>query len=438
MSKQSDGGVFTRDNVAFFSLGAPRQALDARTVQILQTLDLSDPREWAAARLILESRWVTPVLAVSVFETRESLKPGIDRHDDAWFLSAAAPVVQRLAELGRYGAAGRRLYRLEMPADLAVGMASGALRSMTARAGGIYSPLVDAAGRIQGQARFIPVLLGGAGVAAGPLGWAFTGALVASSIAEAVARERDRQLLREIKSMLEELRHEQLRAEVAALRSSLETLHSAAALMLDSPSGTISSLGLDSGAQSIRTSFNLGRSRLEEWQQQLTTDLDGRITYEAMKKRVPGLLKDFRVTSEFQTKVELAALSAELYRRLLLLQAQEQALQDPDKAAHFFKRALTDQHTMVIDFEVSLAEFLQRLARARLRLSSGLKSSSEANDVLRAQTALAAIDRWPASRLDRQGDLVLSFNTVSVEAIAEDDRFALIPVGAEGRQIESG
>lgn len=423
----TDEGAILSGNAAYLPIGRPKGELDERTRQLVGTMDGSSPVEREAARMLLEGAWRAPVACFAVYEFHG------DNPKQYSPLSDAAPIVRQISDLGLHravGAGARTLYEMAVPPELAKGLSTGALRSMRSSGGGIYSA-VARKGIIEGHATFKPVSIAGIGVGASPAGWAVMGALVATSVLEAKQRAEDRRMLGEIKSMLDRQEHESIRKELAELRASADAIQSTAALLLDRPLAIGPTLGVDSAVHSVRSAFHSADLRLDEWLSRMPA-AGKSITYTGLQERWPGLLEGFHVSEDFRTKVQMAAAAADLYRRALLLQAEYQAQQNPEFAYEYLRQNLTEQHTRIDEFETRLANLLNQLSAVKVRMSPGLKTSSEANDRLRVRDELAQLAAHSAATLPASRSPLLPRSTVSVALVSGPEGTALLepPAGA--------
>ncbi|KRE63559.1 hypothetical protein [Nostocoides sp. Soil756] len=315
-------------------------------------------------------------------------------------LRAAAPTVSR---------GGETLYRMVVPAKVAAQMGQGIARSMpsTQAAAGIYSGVLGPAG-IVGQATFVPVTAAAVASSEGAAGVAAAGAsgavaaggvgaitvaaplvLLAIAVAATVyAEEQRRRALERITALLTELKQARLDDERDALRASSKAIDKAAAVLLDE--GKIGhSLGLDSAVHNIDTAVEAAARRASEWQQELDSFENDRVSVERLRRAFPGIDQN---AGEFRARLRMAAFAIATKRRIAVLQAVEHAQQGHEMTLPRFMSVLRTEQEAVDDLERQLASFLLSLARVQIqppeRFIDNLMTRGEVRDLLKWPTRL--------------------------------------------------
>ncbi|MFD7641800.1 hypothetical protein ACFV4P_14220 [Kitasatospora sp. NPDC059795] len=402
---------------------------DRRTTVPVWTLATGDVRvpglaagESMTAGRLAELRGVLAVLADEPIVTLEvhPLPDTVDRGRGIP-LDAASPLAQQLSQFitqsarssltaARATASGENLYRMVVPAKVAAQLGQGIVRPMASKgaAGGIYGELVNSTGRIASKATFVPVggaaaagTVGGAGATAGAVaagGTALTVAapLVLMAVAVGVSAHADhkrRQAIEHITELLEQLQEEKLDDEHSELDGCRDAIDKATAVLLDQ--GKIGvSLGLDSAVHAINTALGKADRRLARWQSALDRLPAGKaVELGTLTKAFPGV-DDHGGT--FRTHLELASLAIALKRRLVVLQAVEQAQSDPGNPFENFTRALKRDQQRLDELESSIAGVLVRLSVVELARPNGLRPVFTAGEVDRLMSA--------AHRIHKLGD----------------------------------
>ncbi len=330
-------------------------------------------------------------------------------------LDAASPLARHLSELIGQSArntpapavasmSGEVLYRMVVPAKVAAEIGQGIVRPMRSKAvaGAIRGPLMGAKG-VVGQASFVPVggaaAAGTAGAAAGGAGAA--GAAVAGGTALTVAaplvlmavavgvsahaEQQRREAIEHITELLEELHEEKLNDERNSLDGCRGAIDKATAILLDQGKLGVS-LGLDSAVHAIDIALAAADRRLGKWQEAMdalpehdTVDLE---TLTATFAGVDGSGGTFRV------HLELAALAIALKRRVIILQAVENAQTDSGNPFVNFTRALKSDQQRLDHLEAGIAGVLLHLSSVELTRPQGLRApvftSREVDRLMRA------------------------------------------------------
>ncbi|MGW1255983.1 hypothetical protein ACWD5Q_12520 [Streptomyces sp. NPDC002513] len=377
---------------------------DRKTIVPVWTLATGDVRvpgltagESMTAERLTELRGVLAVLADEPIVTLEAhpLPAKIDRARGLP-LDAASPLAQHLSQFitqstrssltaARATASGEILYRMVVPAKVAAQLGQG-LVPMVAKgaAGGIRGALVDSTGRIAANATFVPVgkaaaagAVGGAGAtvgvaAAGGTVLTVAAPLVLMAVAVGVSAHADhkrQQAIEHITELLEQLHEEKLDDEHSELDGCRDAIDKATAILLDQGKLGVS-LGLDSAVHAINTALGKADRRLARWQSALDSLPEGEaVELDTLTKSFPGI-DDHGGT--FRTHLELASLAIALKRRVVILQAVENAQSDPGNPFKNFTRALKRDQQRLDEMESSIASVLVRLSTLELAGPNGL------------------------------------------------------------------
>ncbi|MEU1466174.1 hypothetical protein ABZ467_37270 [Streptomyces sp. NPDC005727] len=422
---------------------------DRRTTVPVWTLATADVRvpgltagESMTAERLAELRGVLAVLADEPIATLEvhPLPPKIDRGRGIP-LDAASPLAQHLSQFitqstrssltaARATASGENLYRMVVPAKVAAQFGQNLVRPMASKAvaGGIRGPLVDTAGKIAGGSTFVPVggaaaagTAGGAGATAGAVaagGTALTVAapLVLMAVAVGVSAQADhkrQQAIEHITELLEQLQQDKLDDEHSALNGCRAAIDKATAILLDQGKLGVS-LGLDSAVNTIDTALGKADLRLGRWQSALDRLPEGKaVELETLTKSFPGVDDP---GGAFRTHIELASLAIALMRRVVVLQAVENAQSDPGNPFENFTRALKRDQQRLDELELGIASVLVRLSTLELTRPNGLLPVFTTGEVDRLLSA--------AHRIHRLGDGVTvngRTTDVAIEIAREKD-----------------
>ncbi|MEV7806953.1 hypothetical protein AB0O28_28795 [Microbispora sp. NPDC088329] len=372
------------------------------------------PARLAELRTVLATLADSPIATLEAhpMSTRRDRNGGISLH-------AASPLAQQLSHLVAQTAksapptlnvatTGDVLYRMVVPAKVAAQVGKGLVQPMKASAGGVHSALVNSAGRITNQARFVPVAgkaavagaatgsAGTAGVAAATAG-AFTVAapLVLMAVAVGVSAYADHQrqeAIERITDLLEQLHEDNLENERSELDGCRDAIDKATSILLDQ--GRIGlSLGLDTSSYAISTAIERAKRRLMKWQDALAKLPDGPVELDVLTKSFPGVNEE---GGAFRAHVELARLAIALKRRVLVLQAVEHAqLAGTDNPFKSFAASLHDDERRVDELESGINSLLLRLSTLELKRDGGFLSimftQREVDDLLKAVYRLRAL-----------------------------------------------
>jgi hypothetical protein len=346
-------------------------------------------------------------------------------------LDAASPLAQHLSELIRQSArntpapavastGGEVLYRMVVPAKVAAEVGQGIVRPMRSRgvAGAVRGPLMGAKG-VVAQASFVPVgssaatagAAGGAGAAAGAAGGAgaAAGAAVAGGTAltvaaplvlmavavgvSAQAEQQRREAIEHITELLEELHEEKLNDERNALDGCRDAIDKATAILLDQGKLGVS-LGLDSAVHAIGTALAAAERRLGKWTDALERlPDDDTVDLETLTEAFAGIDGH---GGTFRTHLELAALAIALKRRVIILQAVDNAQTDTGNPFVNFTRALKADQQRLDKLESDIASVLQRLSSVELTRPQGWRApvftSREVDRLMRAAHRIHELD----------------------------------------------
>jgi hypothetical protein len=338
-------------------------------------------RELRSALAALADR---PIATLEVHPLPDRLDRG-----DGIALNSSSPLAQQLTSLvahtPRLAAAGRgeALYRMVVPAKVAAQF-GGAVTPMVAKAvpDGIHSALVGSSG-ITAQAAFVPVAGVGAFTVAAPL---ITFAVAAGLSARAeVAR---RQELERITSLLEKLHEDRLDDERSQLDGCVSAIEKAAAILLDE--GLIGhAVGVSPAVGVIDTAIAKAQRRVGRWEQALKRFGDGPVEAATVKKAFPGIDDP---SGEFRAHLELAALAIDLKRRVIVLQAVEQAQLNAGNPFERFVRQISADLTGVNELASRISTVRRQLSRLQLDRTHGLRdfvfSAGEVDDLLRLSREL--------------------------------------------------
>jgi len=335
-------------------------------------------------------------------------------------LDAASPLAQHLSQLitqsarsspmvATATAADEVLYRMVVPAKVAAQFGQGIVRPMRAKsvAGGILGPLVGSKG-ISAHAAFVPVgdavaagtaagagAAAGVGAAAGGTALIVAAPLVLMAVAVGVsahAEQQRQQAIEHITELLEQLHEQNLDEERSELDGCRDAIDKATAVLLDQGKLGVS-LGLDSAVYAIGKALAAADRRLDRWQSALKKLPDGKaVEVETLTESFPGI-DDHGGT--FRTHLELAALAVALKRRVIVLQAVEQAQLDPGNPLENFARALKADQQRLDKLESSIAGVLVRLSMLDLGRPQGLRApvftAREVDRLMRATSLIHAL-----------------------------------------------
>lgn len=313
-------------------------------------------------------------------------------------LDAASPLAQHLSDLikttanstaGRTAVAappaGEALYRMVVPAKVAAQVGQGIVRPMRAKTleGAIRGPLMGARG-VVAHASFVPV---GGSAAAGAAGGAAAGTAVTGGAAltlaaplvlmavavgvSAHAEQQRREAIERITDLLEKLHEEKLNDERNSLDGCRDAIDKATAILLDQGKLGVS-LGLDSAVHAIGIALAAADRRLEKWQETLDALTETEtVDLEQLTEAFAGIAGHGGV---FRAHLELAALAIALKRRVIILQAVENAQIDLGNPFVNFTRALKSDQERLDELETGIAGILLRLSDLELGRPQGRRA----------------------------------------------------------------
>ncbi|MGV0731528.1 hypothetical protein [Mycolicibacter sinensis] len=415
-------------------------------VWTLATQDVSVPPiagdEAMTPERLGELRTVLAALADSPIATLEAhpLPTKLDRKQGL-HLDAASPLATHLSQLisqtskaapsAAVGATGETLYRMVVPAKVAAQVGGGMVKSMASKAvpGGVRSALVGSSG-IAAHATFVPVAggaaaAGAAGGSAATAGIAAAGAgaltiaapLVLMAVAVGVsahAEHKRQQAIENITTMLARLHDDALDRERVALSGCRAAIDKATAILLDE--GQIGvALGLDSAVYAIETAVAQASQRLKKWQRALGTMDNRPVELAPLAEHFDGI--DRQQGGDFRAHLELAELAIALKKRVIVLQAVEQAQLNPANPFENFIGALKRDQKTVLELEAGIAGVLRQLSTLQLDRSHGVRdvvfSRGAVDDLLRAAYRLRELGNG-LDAAERPAD-------VAIEMVREDD-----------------
>ncbi|MEV3873008.1 hypothetical protein [Streptomyces sp. NPDC049906] len=395
---------------------------ERKTTVPVWTLATSDVRvpgltagESMTGERLAELRGVLAALADEPIVTLE-VHPLPDRIDRGRGipLDAASPLAQHLSQFvaqsarssltaARATASGENLYRMVIPAKVAAQLGQGVIRPMVPNAaatGHVFGDFVNTTtGRLAAKATFVPVggaaaagTVGGAGATAGVAAAGGTALTVAAPLvlmavavgASAHADHKRQQAIEHITELLEQLQEDKLDDERSALDGCRGAIDKATAVLLDQGRLGVS-LGLDSAVHAIDTALSKAEGRLDRWRTALDGVPEGEaVELDTLTKSFPGVDGH---GGAFRTHLELAALAVALKRRVVVLQAVEQAQGDPGNPFENFTRALKrDQHHLDA-LESGIAGVRVRLSALELARPNGRRPVFTTSEVDRLMSA---------------------------------------------------
>lgn len=356
-------------------------------------------------------------------------------------LSAASPLAQNLSLLvsssksaPSVAQSGETLYRMVVPSKVAQEFGAGAVKSMIAKGvpGGIRGPLVGPGG-IKAAAAFVPATgagaagasaAGGAAVAAGALTVAAPIVLMVVAAGISAYAEHERQkTMDSIVGLLEELRDQALSNEYASLNGSRPSIDKAIALLLDREQ-IGAAQGIGPAVYAIDVALAEAEGRLRKWQAGLEELRNGRVDIASVEKHFPGVSRDGGL---FRAHVELAALAIALKKRVITIQAVEQAQSSPENLFENFAQVLNQDQEQIVAMERQIAEVLVGLSKLHLDRAHGVKgvifTPAEVDKLLAAGHRLREIGDG-ISLEDRPND-------VAIDMIRREDGSLLVLPASE-------
>lgn len=370
-----------------------------------------------------ELRTALATFADSPIATLEAhpLPDGFDR-SEGLPLDAASPLAQHLSELisqtsniapdASIGAVGEMLYRMVVPAKVAAQVGGGMVKPKASKAAtpGIYSDPAGSSGSA-GQSAFIAIAGNVAATGMGTLTLAAPLVMMAIAVGISAYADHRRQ---ESSRLLNTLRDDALARERSELNGCRTAIDNATAVLLDK--GHIGhALGLAPAVNTINVAVAAARERLAKWQRALDSFGEKPVELAKLLKHFDGVDRYDR--GEFRPYLELADMAIELNKRVIVLQAVEEAQLDPGNPLESFMKALKRNQKSVTELETGIADVLRRLSTLRLDRSHGLAdvvfTPGEVDDLLRA-----------GQRLRELGDGIESADhasDVAIEMVRETD-----------------
>lgn len=372
------------------------------------TSDAMTPEQLSTLRSYLAECADNPIATLEA----QPLPDGVDR-SHGFALGSDSPLAKYLSALmeqavgsdasANPGAGDETLYRMVVPAKVAAQVGGGLIKPMASKAAdrGIHSALVGPSG-IAGQATFIPAAGSGILTMAAPL-MLMT---VAVGISAYIEHQR-----REITALVEKLRGDLLARERAELNGCLPAIDSATGVVLDK--GHIGhALGLGPAVNTINVAIAAAQARVTNWQRALDHFGDNRVELGTLLAHFPGIDGN---GGEFRAHLELADLAISLNKRVLVLQAVDQAQLDPGNALDNFMKALKRNHKQVAELEVGITDVLSRLSRVRVDRGHGIREVMiHMGDVDRLLGTADRLRELDAGAMSRQSD-------VAIEMVKEKD-----------------
>ena len=335
------------------------------------------PDRLAELRTVLAAMADAPIATLEAHPVPEDLDRSRGMH-----LGSASPLAVHLSQLigqatktgaaraAAAGAGGEALYRMVVPAKFAAQVGGGLLTPMASKAvsGGVLSPLMGPSG-IVGQAAFVPA---GGKVAAGAGALTVAAPLMMMAVAAGVSWHADRQrqqALENITALLEKLHSDALERECSDLDSCRDAIEMATAIVLDE--GRIGqAVAVGHAVDKVNTAIAKMKPRLTKWQRGLE-ELGGKpVEIAVLRKKFVGIDRE---GGEFRTHLELAELAIALKKRVIVLQAVDQAQLNPGNPFENFVRTLKDHQEQVIKLESEIAGVKRSLGRLRLDRSHGVR-----------------------------------------------------------------
>ena len=316
-------------------------------------------------------------------------------------LASTSPLAQHLTQLitdspqssseSPIGKGMEALFRMVVPGEAAAQMGSGLVKPRskkghpTRRQSAPENPLAGVAG----LANFVPVA-GGAGMApmvAAPL------VLMAVAAGILVIDRIDRQF-KGITDLLEKLHEDALEAERIELDSCRPGIAKATAILLDR--GRIGEMVAVGGAvTNIDKAIAAATRRLARWQQALKKFPKGNVEFPVVRQAFKGIDNP---AGEFHAHLELALLAIDLKRRVLLLQAVEQAQTEQENPFERFMDALQHDQQSLEELSSGINTVLVRLSTLQVDRTHGMRdfmfTAGEVDDLLRTSRQLRELGRY--------------------------------------------
>ena len=314
-------------------------------------------------------------------------------------LSGASPLAQSLrqvagqlpAQLSRSG--GETLYRMVLPAKVAAQLGAGLLKQMPSKAGGVHGALMGKTG-IVAQARFVPVGGAAAGGLTGVAALTIAAPLIVGAVAACAsihAEQQRQQAIQRITKLLEKLHQDRIDDERNKLDGCKSSVTKATAILLDR--GLIGeALGLGPAVNNIDTAVAAAARRVKRWQESLDKLPGSQVEMNKFNALFPGLHNPH---GEFHAHLELARAAIALKRRVIVLQAVEQAQLNPENTFERFVEVLQHDLREIDELDTQIDSILRRLSQIELDRSHGVRdfvfSSAEVDTLLKASRRLRTL-----------------------------------------------
>lgn len=359
-------------------------ATDAVTVPLVGDFSAMSPERLAELRTVLAALADTPVATLEA----HPLPPDLDT-SQGLPLSSASPLAQALSQFAEQIPAhfatsgGEALYRMVAPSKVAAQVGAGLLGPMKSSAGGVHSALVGKRG-IAAQARFIPVNNSAAAnvtklVVAAPL---IINAVAA--FASLHAEQQRQRAIERVTELVEKLHQDRLEEERDRLDGCRSPIAKATAILLDR--GLIGeALGLGPAVHTVDNAMSSATRRINGWNELLDGIAGRPVEVHKVKRMFPGINSP---DGEFHAHVELARAAMALKRRILVLQAVEQAQLNAGNNFERFVQVLQQEQSEIDELESKLNALLLGLSQLQLDRSHGVRdfafSSAQVDELLHA------------------------------------------------------
>ena len=383
-------------------------ATEATTVPLAGDFSAMSPERLDEHRTVLAALADTPVATLEA----HPLPPDLDT-SQGLPLSAASPLAKALSQFVDQTPAqfatsgGEGLYRMVAPSKVAAQVGAGLLKPMKSSAGGVHSALVGNRGSIAAQARFIPV---NNGAAANLTKLAVAAPLIINAVAAFASLHAEQQRQRAIErltELVEKLHQDRLDEARDRLDSCRSPITKATAILLDL--GQIGeALGLGPAVHTIENALSSATRRVDGWKASLDDIADRPVELQKVKRLFPGINNP---NGEFHVHVELARAAIALKRRVLVLQAVEQAQLNPGNTFERFVRVLQQEQSEVDELESGLNAVLMGLSQLQLDRSHGVRdfafSSAQVDELLHATRRFRAFADGISETDSRPMDVVI-------------------------------
>lgn len=386
-------GIFVSDDNV---IQVPVWTLATRDVSVPPISDSSalTPNRLDELRTALAALADVPIATLEA----HPMPAGVDA-SQGLLLSGASPLAQSLSQVaGQLPAQlarsrGETLYRMVLPAKVAAQLGAGLLKQMPSKAGGVHGALLGASG-ITAQASFVPVAGATAGGLTGMAALTIAAPLIVGAVAACAsihAEQQRQQAIQRITKLLEKLHQDRLDDERNKLDGCKSSVTKATAILLDR--GLIGeALGLGPAVNNIDTAVAAAARRVKRWQESLDSLPGSRVEMNKFNARFPGLHDP---NGEFHAHLELARAAIALKRRVIVLQAVEQAQLNPENTFERFVEVLQHDLREIDELDTQIDSILRRLSQIELDRSHGVRdfvfSSAEVDTLLKASRQLRTL-----------------------------------------------